>query len=346
MCQPASKLYATYHPTMASLPVSSMLPGTRVRLTVTDRYTLTTLLTYRHHSATRSGIVCCMSGGGWRRWWGGAVVAAICAGGAFIAQVQVGDRLSAWASWTITLGGATATMLAVLLPARQTLTEVQAREAAEQLAKTAVTNYRLTLRSILLPLTDIFDRIITAPNEKGRMEAKGAMKQAVVNSVVQFTDVPRARSCYFDYEHSGKKGKLACRIYAGRDSRPRTEFSSADPNHAEIFQLLESRQSELIENTDIGNPPRFLFNGDCKTYISVPVATSTEIFGLLTLDALHAEGLEPQHEKEMLLLAQLLGIALASGGSIRSGTNNIAAAGGRRFARLVRSVTRRGNSTA
>jgi len=30
-----------------------------------------------------------------------------------------------------------------------------------------VTNYRLALRSVLLPLTDIFDRVITAPNEAG-----------------------------------------------------------------------------------------------------------------------------------------------------------------------------------
>ncbi len=282
----------------------------------------------------------------WLRWWGGAVFAAMCAGAAFIAQALPGEHLSTWARWTITLGGAAVTMLAVLLVARQTWAEVRAREDAEQLAKTAVANYRLALRSILLPLTDIFDRIVTAPNEAGRMEAKGAMKQAVVNSVVQFTDVPRARSCYFDYERDGKKGRLVCRIYAGRPSRPRTEFSRADPNHAEVFQLLESRQSELIENTDIENPPRFPLDRDCKTYISVPVATSADIFGLLTLDSLHEGELKPQHEKEMLLLAQLLGIALASDGSSRSSTNNIAAAGGWRFARLARSVTRRGNSTA
>jgi hypothetical protein len=49
----------------------------------------------------------------------------------------------------------------------------------------------------------------------------------------------------------------------------------------------------------------------------VPVATSAEIFGLLTLDALHPGELLPQHEKEMLLLAQLLGIALASSGRHR-----------------------------
>ncbi|MDQ3762547.1 MAG: hypothetical protein M3460_13005 [Actinomycetota bacterium] len=259
--------------------------------------------------------------------------------------MKVGE-LSTWASWTITLGGATATMIAFLLVARQTWAEVQAREEAERLAKAAVANYRLAFRSILLPLTDIFDRIVTAPDEADRREAKGAIKHAVVNSVVQFTDVARARSCYFDYERNGKEERLVCRIYAGRDSRPRTEFSSADPHHVEVFQLLESRQSELIENADVENPPRFPRDRDYKTYISVPVATSTEIFGLLTLDALHAGELKPQHEKEMLLLAQLLGLALASDGSSRSSTNNIAVAGKQHFARLARSVVRRGNSTA
>lgn len=283
----------------------------------------------------------------WLRWWGGAIFAAVCAGAAFVAQVQAGEQLSPWASTTIKVGGAVATVIALLLPARQTWLEVRVREDAEQLAKTAVINYRLALRSVLLPLTDIFDRIITAPNEISRMEATGAAKQAVVNSVVQFIDVPRVRSCYFDYEHSSQERRLVCRIYAGRDSRPRTEFTSADPSYTEVFRLLEERRSELKENITLEGSPRFPSDRgyNYRTYISVPVATSAEIFGLLTLDALHAGELLPQHEKEMLLLAQLLGIALAGGDRNRSSTNSAAAAGGQRPTRLDRSITRHGNST-
>lgn len=251
----------------------------------------------------------------WLRWWGGALVAATCAGAAFIAQVQAGEHLSAWTSVSIKVGGTAATVVALLLPARQTWLEVRAREDAQQLAELAVANYQLAVRSVLLPLTDIFDRIITAPNEAGQTEARGAAKQAVVNSVVQFTDVPRARSCYFEYEHSDEEKRLICRIYAGRDAKPRTEFSSLDPRHLEVFKLLENRQSERKDNIALEDPARFPPDRDYnyRTYISVPVATSAEIFGLLTLDALHPGELLPQHEKEMLLLAQLLGIALAGG---------------------------------
>jgi GAF domain-containing protein len=245
----------------------------------------------------------------------------MCAGLAFVAQVEAGEHLSEWASWSIKVGGAVATVVALLLPARQTWVEVRVREDAEQLAKAAVTNYQLALRSVLLPLTDLFDRIITAPHETGRTEAKGAAKQAVVNSVVQFTGVPRARSCYFDYEHSSQERRLVCRIYAGRDAKPRTEFSSTDPSHEEVFKLLEIRQAELIDNIDLEKSARFPpgRNYNYKTYISVPVATSADIFGLLTLDALHPGQLLPQHEKEMLLFAQLLGIALAGGNTDRGG---------------------------
>lgn len=251
----------------------------------------------------------------WLRWWGGALFAAMCAGAAFLAQVQAGEHLSAWASWSIKFGGAAATVVALLLPARQTWVEVRVREDAEQLAKVAVTNYQFALRSVLLPLTDIFDRIITAPNEIGQVEAKGAAKQAVVNSVVQVTGVPRARSCYFDYERNAQENRLICRAYTGRDTKPRTEFSSADPGHTEVFKLLEDRRTELRENIALDDSPGLPLDRDhhFETYISVPVATSAEIFGLLTLDALHAGELLPQHEKEMLLLAQLLGIALAGG---------------------------------
>jgi transcriptional regulator with GAF, ATPase, and Fis domain len=61
---------------------------------------------------------------------------------------------------------------------------------------------------------------------------------------------------------------------------------------------------------------------DYKTFISVPVATSAEIFGLLTLDALHVGDLKQEHMKQMLLLAQLLGIALASNANNRFSTNS------------------------
>jgi hypothetical protein len=249
----------------------------------------------------------------WLRWWGGSLIAAICAGAAFIAQVQTGEQLSAWSSILIKVGGTVATVIALLLPARQTWLEVRAREDAQQLATVAVANYRLALRSVLLPLTDIFDRVVTAPDETRKTEARGAAKQAVVNSVVQFTDVPRARACYFDYEQAGPEKKLVCRIYAGRDAKPRTEFSSLNPDHAEVFKLLENRQSERAENITLEDPFRFPpdLNYNYQTFISVPVATSTEIFGLLTLDALYPGELLPQHEKEMLLLAQLLGITLA-----------------------------------
>ncbi|MGH3686869.1 MAG: hypothetical protein ACRDRU_10065 [Pseudonocardiaceae bacterium] len=259
----------------------------------------------------------------WLRWWGGALFAAVCAGFAFIAQVQAGEHLPTWASWSIKIGGAVATVMALLLPARQTWVEVRVREDAEQLAKAAVTNYRLVVRSVLLPLTDIFDRIITAPSETSQMEAKGAAKQAVVNSTVQFTDVPRSRSCYFDYECDNQNKRLICSIYAGRDAKPRTEFSDADPDHTEVFTLLEERRSELKENITLEHGARFPLgkNYNYKTYISVPVATSTEIFGLLTLDALHPGELLPQHEREMLLLAQLLAIALAGSSRDRGATN-------------------------
>ncbi len=295
----------------------------------------------RYHTPMRKG--------GWPhrlRWWGGAVFAAICAGAAFIAQMGVGDHLPEWVIWAIKIGGTVATMAAVLLGARQTWAEIRAKEDAEKIAKAAVTNYRLALESILLPLTDIFDRIVTAPDRSSQMEAKGAIKHAVVNSAVQFADVPRTRSCYFEYERKNRYERLACRTYAGRGSRPRTEFSSTEPNHAEIFRLLENRQPKLVIDVDRENHPRFPLDGDCKTYISVPVATRAEIFGLLTLDALNAGDLNPQDEKEMLLLAQLLGVALASDGVSRGGANNIILARGQSLARMVHSVIRRGNGTA
>lgn len=257
-----------------------------------------------------------MGDGGWSRllhWWGGTVLAAMLAGAAFILQAEAAESWPPWVSWLIKFGGASATAVGLLLPTRQTLIEVKAREDAEQLAREAVAKYKLALGSVLLPLTDIFDRIITAPDETERMEARGAAKQAVMSYVAQFSDIKRARSCYFDYKYNNEEKTLTCRAYTGRDSKPQTKFSSANPDHAEVFNLLENRQSKFRQDIHLENSPRFPAERryNYQAYISVPVATSTEIFGLLTLDVLHGDELVEQHQKEMLLIAQLLGIALA-----------------------------------
>jgi transcriptional regulator with GAF, ATPase, and Fis domain len=261
-----------------------------------------------------------MDNSGWSRllhWWGGTVLAAMLAGAAFVLQAEAAESWPPWVGWSIKLGGAGATAVALLLPARQTWIEVRAREDAERLAKKAVANYQIALRSVLIPLTDIFDRIITAPDEASKMEAKGAAIQAVVSYVVKFTEISnnisQTRSCYFEYQCNNEEKKLVCHIYAGRDSRPRTTFDSTNPDHMEVFKLLENRQTEFRQNIDREDSLRFPAERrhNYKEYISVPVATSTEIFGLLTLDALGGDELGEQNQKEMLLIAQLLGIALA-----------------------------------
>lgn len=261
-----------------------------------------------------------MENSGWSRllhWWGGTVLAAMLAGAAFILQAEAAESWPPWASWLIKFGGAGAAAWGLLLPARQTLIEVRAREDAERLAKEAVAKYQLALRSVLLPLTDIFDRIITAPDKDSKGEAKGAAKQAVMSSVVQFTKistrVSEPRSCYFEYQCNSEEKRLVCHIYAGRDSKPQTTFDSTKPEHVEVFRLLENRQTEFRKNIHQENSLRFPAERryNYKEYISVPVATSTEIFGLLTLDALGGDELGEQNQKEMLLIAQLLGIALA-----------------------------------
>lgn len=248
----------------------------------------------------------------WLRWWGGALVAAACAGAAFVVQVQAGEHLSTWTSLSIKIGGTAATVIALLLPARQTWIEVREREDAQQLATAAEANYQLALY-VLLPLADIFHQIVVASSETDQIEARRAAKQAVVDYVVHRADIQGSRACFFDYENSGQERRLVCSTYAGRGRKPRAEFSSIDPHNTEIFALLDARQSELKESAPLEASRRFSPDKDYKTYISVPVATEKEIFGLLTLDSLRAGELLPQHEEEMLLLARLLGIALAGG---------------------------------
>ncbi|MGH3914367.1 MAG: hypothetical protein ACRDTC_13330 [Pseudonocardiaceae bacterium] len=80
-----------------------------------------------------------------------------------------------------------------------------------------------------------------------------------------------------------------------------------------MFKLLQERQLDFCGDLSKVPFPTLLSDFEVpeyKTYISVPVATSAEIFGLLTIDALNEGDLTIQHQIEMSLLSQQLGLVL------------------------------------
>src|SRR4029077_19752416 len=99
------------NPSQAASRAPSKLLGPRTsvsRLSITDRYPPNDPVHQALSLVTRSDTVQYMVRSGlpnWVRWWGGSLIAAVCAGAAFLAQVQSGEHLSPLASISIKVGG-------------------------------------------------------------------------------------------------------------------------------------------------------------------------------------------------------------------------------------------------
>lgn len=240
-------------------------------------------------------------------------ISAICAAASFAFQIWAGAELPGWGARLLLAGGSCAAALSLVLPIRRAEKALQVSADAQQIAENAVFAYRLALQDVLLPLTDLFDRVLAAKDHAERVEAEGAAKQAIVGYIATLAGVPRARACYFDYETGANPGnRLSRRNYTGRRDRPRDFFSSEDDSHRRVFELLEARRSEFQPDLTRDCPSGVPAYRHYQTYISVPVATSKRIFGLLTLDARTPGELTREHEMEVRLLAQMLALMLGS----------------------------------
>lgn len=244
----------------------------------------------------------------WFRRWGATIFAGLAAAAAYTAQILANDSPT-WLKWTLAGVGGVATVIALIIPLR-------GRAKAEDAARRAESRYRVALNDVLLPLTDILDRVATASNNtKERAEAQGAAKVYIVNSVRELVAAPRARACYYEYKYDGSVETLTCNgVHSGRAQQPQAVFSGDNSHHRNIFQLLSNREAEFRADLTVNAPASLPANRDYQTYISAPVATSKEIMGLITLDALAPGDLLPEDEQLVRFFAQLLAIALKGTG--------------------------------
>lgn len=254
-------------------------------------------------------------GGGieWFDRWYLTVGAALCAAASFAIQIWAGEDLPNWGKIALVVVGGVAAASALVLPIFQAEKALQGEADARAVAERAVQAQSLTMHDVLLPATELFDRIVTAEDESRRLHAEGAAKHAILGYAVTLAGVPRARSCYYEYQVRSKGQRRLNRAgYVGRQDKPRDAFRSNAVQHRRIFELLDERRPDFQPDVRGDRPASVPDNRHYSTYVSAPVATSTTIFGLLTLDALTAGDLTYKNESDLLLLAQLLALMLAA----------------------------------
>ncbi|WP_156365282.1 hypothetical protein [Sciscionella sediminilitoris] len=226
--------------------------------------------------------------------------------------MELSERLPGWAHWTLLGIGALATVLALVFPARTARKETIHRQAAMQVADEQVARYRTGLHDVLLPLSELLDRVISAKRASDRKAAQNRLTQAVVDLAARHLGQERTRACYFELEH-GPPRRLICHgIYSGRDRGPVTVFDETtdDGSHvfANIIDQLSSEFQPAVPSLDA------LAHRDARpyqTYIACAVSSGEAASGMLTVDAPEKGDLADQDEAFIRLLAQVLGTALA-----------------------------------
>jgi type II secretory pathway pseudopilin PulG len=251
-------------------------------------------------------------------FWGASIAAALLAAGAYVAQIIAGADISQGKMVSLAVVGAIATAAALLLASAQAASEARERREAEaaasdaeRLAADAVTKFQVALNDIFLPFSDLLAKAVTARNATDTAAVRGEAKRAAVNYVARFVNADRVRSCFFEYKSANGRQWLECdNIYDGRSEAPKTVFRRSNPNDAHVFELLDTRSTEFWPDLTKQRPPGFPTNRRYKTFISAPVATRFEVYGLLTVDALNPGDLSEDDEPFIRLFAQLLAIAL------------------------------------
>lgn len=244
--------------------------------------------------------------------------------------------------WVL-VGQLACVVLAAAVPAYTTLRSKrrEARAAAEvarqekgvqQREIEARTNARVEVGSALDPvvrtLADLAGslRNATASQQKA---VRQALRSEVVSLVVQIAPQimgPRGstRSCYLDLDPGPPSRKLVLSRYRGGrlDPQSQQEFI-ADTEHGKyVIAKVLHNEADYYPDLDQEAPPGFdVSSVRYKTFISVPVVAGNDAYGLLTVDALHANDLAALDLDLMRVMADLVAAGMALSEPQQGGTS-------------------------
>jgi GAF domain-containing protein len=248
-------------------------------------------------------------------WQAGTAAVSLSAAAAYALQVVIGGTLPTWGHWTLLAGGVLCTFGGSAIAASAAHRETAARRNAEEIAKEASREAQVAMRGYLIPALDGLLRIAHDDTHEGRREKQERTKQLVID--VMSSIRPDARACFFAL-HPGPPRTLRCDgVWNGGNNRnhpPRSEFKEGDKGAGDdLFKMLDDPQHPemFIRDGDAEHPKGWETARDYKTYISMPVAASSTIFGFVGLDAPIPNSLTDDDLNTVRLLARILSAALA-----------------------------------
>ncbi|CAN5194541.1 hypothetical protein BH20ACT9_BH20ACT9_14680 [soil metagenome] len=218
--------------------------------------------------------------------------------GGYVAAALAGPA----ARWRLALlvAGAACVAVPVYLKSRRELAAQRARWSAEQLAIEYEARLAATLGDVVTPIASLLGSLgDAAPRERAIVAAQ--LTQAVVDAAARLCGGGRTRSVY--YTLSGDA--LVPTAWTGRADRPTRVFRRGHDAAGDVAHgLVERRDSLLV--ADVGDQ-----TGEYRAFLSVAVFADGRAFGLLTVDAPDAGGLDETDLMVTRALAHLLGAGLA-----------------------------------
>lgn len=213
--------------------------------------------------------------------------------------------------WWITLG-IVMSVVGAAVPGYEQLRKERMRKDAEQAAIEAAVAMRVTLNDALDPIVRQLGRIATAPGRHERGNLRSATVPMILDSAAHLIDAERVRACWFELVE-GKPRRLEPAQYAGRADEPLTVFEEGTVEGDSAFAMIRHNQSVVATDVDAEPPPgwRGSARHGYRSFVAVPVVAGHRAFGMLTVDAIDADGVTGAEVPFVRLLAGLLADALA-----------------------------------
>lgn len=239
-----------------------------------------------------------------------AVEGAAVVGGYLAAAVAAVVPMPARAA--LLVGGAVCVAVPVFLKSRRELARDRAVRHAEQLALDYEARLAATLGRFVTPLGHLLGAVAEAGDGE-RPVLQGQLRQAAVAVASELCGPGWSRAIFFELTGA----VMSPSAWAGRGDEPTMTFRrGADERSDAAFALLATRDYLFVRDTHGDDvPPGIDVAEDAayQTFLSVPVATGDQAFGLLTVDAREVGALDRGALEVARALASLLAAGLAVG---------------------------------
>lgn len=172
------------------------------------------------------------------------------------------------------------------------------------------------LEESLQPLLELAAQTTSKPRGERAQVMTRAVDRVANDLRRAFHDVKGLRVVVFQVSDDGSRMTPAAP--AGRQDRP-GPFERGTPRGDEAFAVLEGKRPFVaVDDLTKTNPDEWQGSGDgYNTFISAPIRSPEDGFGMLTMDAPAASSLPARHGPTVALFAAALGVLMAE--AIRSG---------------------------